>query len=385
MAPGVLVTPPHESLGEHLDVFSLGAVAYHILSGQPPAADGAELATIIHKTRGLQLAAVLDNAGGPLCDLIRYATHPEVSKRFDTGTDFIEHLDLAEDDLTDPAGDEVENPAEAQVGDVLPGGLRVERRIGQGSCSITLLVTRGTGDNAEELILKAASAPEHNDRVRAEAVVLKKLSEDRDNRVVAFVESADRWPPHAACFRRSPDETHRDAGFTAAEGRPPAHRPSPAVRRRPDRFRGPSRSPRHHPPRHHARQHGRWPVEPRARSSDRALRLVACVGATLTGATTEDGRGEAELGETPRTSQKTATSEGKAGGLGQAWCRPGDRGTRLTSHPSVGRCLRECLWPGYPSGVVPISSISWGLAHEPAAAGLRGPLSRLPSAVYRTP
>jgi serine/threonine protein kinase len=190
MAPDVLVTP-NESLGEHLDVFSLGAVAYHILSGQPPAADGAELATVIRKTRGLQLAAVLDGAGGPLCDLIRYATHPEVSKRFDTVTDFIEHLDLAEDDLTDPAGDEVDNPAEAQVGDVLPGGLRVERRIGQGSCSIALLVTRGTGDNAEELILKAASAPEHSDRVRAEAAVLKRLSEDRDNRVVAFVESAD--------------------------------------------------------------------------------------------------------------------------------------------------------------------------------------------------
>ena len=190
MAPDVLVTP-QESLGEHIDVFSLGAIAYHILSGRPPAADGAELATNIRKTRGLQLSSVVDSAGGPLCDLIRYATHPDVSQRFDTVTDFLEHLDLAEDELTDPGDDEIENPAEAQVGDMLPGGLRVERRIGQGSCSIALLVSRGTGSAAEDLILKAASTPEHNDRVRAEAAALKKLSEDRDSRIVGFVEAVE--------------------------------------------------------------------------------------------------------------------------------------------------------------------------------------------------
>jgi len=190
MAPDALLAP-QENLGEHLDVFSLGAVAYHILSGQPPAADGAELATLIRKTRGLQLASVLDAAGGPLCDLIRYATHPDVGQRFDTATEFLEHLDLAEDELTDPAGDEVENPADAQVGDMLPGGLRVERRIGQGSCSIALLVTRKTSEGTEELILKAASAPEHNERVRAEAAILQKLTDDRDARVVAFVNSVE--------------------------------------------------------------------------------------------------------------------------------------------------------------------------------------------------
>ena len=190
MAPDALLAPK-ENLGEHLDVFSLGAVAYHILSGQPPAADGAELATMIRKTRGLQLASVLDAAGGPLCDLVRYATHPDVGQRFDTATEFLEHLDLAEEELTDPAGDEVENPVDAQVGDMLPGGLRVERRIGQGSCSIALLVTRKTSGGTEELILKAASALEHNDRVRAEGAILQKLLDDRDVRIVAFVDSVE--------------------------------------------------------------------------------------------------------------------------------------------------------------------------------------------------
>lgn len=191
MAPDVLVAG--DSLGEHLDVFSLGAVAYHILSGKPPAADGVELAASIRTSRGLQLAAVLDGANEPLCELIQYATHPDVSYRLDTVADFLTLLNDAEDQFTSPVEEYAENPAEAVAGDILPGGLKVERRIGQGSCSTALLVTRSGADGrpTEEFILKVASAAQHNDRLRAEAAALQALADDRDHRIVAFQEAVE--------------------------------------------------------------------------------------------------------------------------------------------------------------------------------------------------
>ena len=191
MAPDVLVAG--DSLGEHLDVFSLGAVAYHILSGQPPAADGVELAATLRTSRGLQLAAVLDGANEPLCELIHYATHPDVSNRLETVADFLTLLDDAENQFTSPVEEYADNPAEAVAGDILPGGLKVERRIGQGSCSTALLVTRGgeAGRPGEQFILKVASAAEHNDRLRAEAKALQTLADDRDHRIVAFQEAIE--------------------------------------------------------------------------------------------------------------------------------------------------------------------------------------------------
>ena len=194
MAPDIF--RPEDSRGEHLDVFSLGAVAYHILSGSPPAADGAELASIIRSSRGLQLAAVLDSANEPLCELIQYSTHPDVSNRLDTIADFLTLLDAAENQFTSPVEDYTENPADAVKGDILPGGLCVERRIGQGSCSTAFLVTRkAPGDSAataaEEFILKVASSPDHNSHLLAESAALKKLSTDRDDRIVELLESVE--------------------------------------------------------------------------------------------------------------------------------------------------------------------------------------------------
>ena len=192
MAPDMLVADA-DTLGEHLDVFSLGAVAYHLLSGQPPAADGSELAGILREAKGLQLAGVVDSASSGLCELIRYATHPDVSQRLDSLEEFLLYLDAAEEELTSPE-DVVDNPAEAQAGDLLDGGWVVIRRLGQGSCAVALLVRRSDGGNektAPQFILKAASAAEHNERVRAEAEVLEQLASHRDKRIVEYVDTAE--------------------------------------------------------------------------------------------------------------------------------------------------------------------------------------------------
>jgi len=171
-------------LGEHLDVFSLGALAYHVFSGEPPAANAFELTSKLRETKGLQISAVMNGAGTSLQDLVRFATHPDVASRIDSAADFLEHLNLVFDDLTTPERQYVTDPRLAQKEDVLPGDLKVLRRLGQGGSSVALLVERG----GQEFILKAASDPEHSDRVREEAAVLEKL---RHPYVVEMIEKVE--------------------------------------------------------------------------------------------------------------------------------------------------------------------------------------------------
>jgi serine/threonine protein kinase len=203
MAPEIFVAA--DNLGEHLDVFSLGAVAYHILSGAAPAADGLELAATLRASKGLELAKVLDATSARLCELVRFATHPEVSNRVETVDDFLVLLDQAENELTAPIEETTGNPADAQAGAILavgrePGSLPseqlwVRRRIGQGSSATAFLVSRGAEDDAETLILKVASTPEASDRLREEAATVRKLTgEPRHRGVVAFVDAAEIGP-----------------------------------------------------------------------------------------------------------------------------------------------------------------------------------------------
>ena len=169
MAPEALVDA--ENTGEHLDVFSLGAIAYHLFSGEPPAANGLELSNKLRDTRGLQISAVLNGASENLQFLIQYSTHPDVASRIDSVVDFLSYLDEVEDELTTPEHEYVEDPSRAQKGDLLPGNFTVVKRLGQGACSVALLVER----DGQEYVLKVASDPEYNQRLTDEGEVLQQL------------------------------------------------------------------------------------------------------------------------------------------------------------------------------------------------------------------
>jgi serine/threonine protein kinase len=168
--------------GEHLDVFSLGAVAYHLFSGVPPAAGGVELADKLRQTRGLQISDVLNGAGKGLQELVQFSTHPDVASRIDSAADFLGYLDAVEEELTSPDQDTVEDAAEAQKGDKLPGGFTVQRRLGKGATSTALVVER----DGQEHVLKVPNADEFAQRVRDEGEVLAKL---RHQHVVEHVET----------------------------------------------------------------------------------------------------------------------------------------------------------------------------------------------------
>ena len=200
MAPEALVD---DQLGEHLDVFSLGAIAYHIFSGVAPAPNGLELSNKLRETKGLQISSVLNGAGEALQFLIQYSTHPEVPNRIDTAVDFLSGLDEVEKELTTPEHDYVEDPTRAQQGDLLAGGYRVVRRLGQGACSVVFLVER----EGQDYVLKVASEPDHNGRLKDEAEVMGKLRHSHIIEFVDTVELGDRfgflmWPAFAEKDKR---------------------------------------------------------------------------------------------------------------------------------------------------------------------------------------
>ena len=95
-----------------LDVFALGALAYFVLSGRPPASDRAALRERLHREGGLDLAADLPQVPQAIRAMVLDATRPAVSERLPDVRSFLERLADAERALAGPA-DEVVDPLEA--------------------------------------------------------------------------------------------------------------------------------------------------------------------------------------------------------------------------------------------------------------------------------
>lgn len=169
------------------DIFSLGALAYFLFTGQPPASSPIEMSQKVAATQGLDLAGVMDAAGSQLCELIKLSTNAEVIGRYDTVNEFLHQLGAVEEELTTPDDEIRQNPLEAGKGDHLPGGFLVKERLGQGSTAVAFLVSRGE----VESVLKLASKPEHNERVRKEFEVLRRLDHPGIVKVIELVTMRD--------------------------------------------------------------------------------------------------------------------------------------------------------------------------------------------------
>ena len=177
-----------ERVTEAADIFSLGAIAYHLFSGRPPAGNVTERARILRDQKGFDLSAVLDGAGRELQQLIKGATNPDVAVRFASVEEFHDQLERVEEELTTP--DDLSHPLDACKGNRLLHGLVVERVLGKGSTSRALLVSRQepqkTGDiGTRYYVLKVALTPEDGERLRHEAEVLREL---RSEYIVGFVD-----------------------------------------------------------------------------------------------------------------------------------------------------------------------------------------------------
>lgn len=176
--PGMIYLAPETTRadpahGPSLDVFSLGCIAYHVFSGQPPAESVLDLAEKLRAGQGLRLSDVLDGCGARQQELIQFATCPDVLARYETMQQFLDDLDRVEDELTTPDPETTVDPSIASAGDRLDQGFTVIKRMGRGSSSDALLV-RQDGDD-EELVLKVACDVAHNERLAAEGEVLGRL------------------------------------------------------------------------------------------------------------------------------------------------------------------------------------------------------------------
>lgn len=113
-----------------LDVFSLGALAYHIVSGAAPAATVEELHEKLVRGGGLLLSEVFDGARDDLEALVQMATAPETTDRPEVA-DFLELLgqELAVLDAPEPG--RFVNPLDAERGAELEGGFTVQQRLNE--------------------------------------------------------------------------------------------------------------------------------------------------------------------------------------------------------------------------------------------------------------
>ncbi len=157
------------------DVFALGAIAYLVFTGRPPATSPLELPALLREGNGLRLPGALNGVGECLDEVVRMATAPVVRDRPRDAREFLDYLALAEEESRppEPAATPLADPDSAAKGDRLDGGLIFLRRLGRGGTAEALLVRREEGE--EDLVLKLAVDAAHADRVRAEAAVLRPL------------------------------------------------------------------------------------------------------------------------------------------------------------------------------------------------------------------
>lgn len=156
---------------EASDVFSLGAIAFHLFANRPPASNPTELAKILRDQKGLSISSVLDGAGPKLEELIQWSTHPDVLTRIGSVEDFLTLLADVEDELTAPKETVVNDPLQAKQGDQLPQGFVVKRELGQGATAKALLVTK----DDKEFVLKVSLNDDNNARLHEEAEALRTI------------------------------------------------------------------------------------------------------------------------------------------------------------------------------------------------------------------
>ena len=181
-APEVLADP--EKATYESDAFSVGCLAWLVLTGQHPAATIAEREQRIEGPAGgeggLRPSSVRSDLA-VLDEAIAFATRPKLHDRPDDIADWFSGWVL--DALTRPAADPSASidPHNAQKGDTLPGGLRVERRLGSGGTALVLHVRREGRDFA----LKVPHDAGCGERLLAEAGTLGEL---RHEHIVALRE-----------------------------------------------------------------------------------------------------------------------------------------------------------------------------------------------------
>lgn len=168
-----------------LDVFGLGALGYLIMTGTPPADSRGALARRLNEEQALTPSAIDESITPQMDEIIECATKRDVFDRFESVKEFLEYLDLVEEELTAPDTEPDPDPLEAVRGTVV-NGWTVLRNLGQGSTSRVFLAERETSDGKQTGVLKVALTEAAADRLHDEAALLARLR--RSRHIVGLIE-----------------------------------------------------------------------------------------------------------------------------------------------------------------------------------------------------
>lgn len=165
-----------------LDVFALGATAYLIVTGRPPAPDPVTLRQRVSAEGGLDLTAHVDAVPDALRELVLDATRGDVAARLPDMEAVLDRLAAVEREVRAPEAVVDPDPLEATPGALLAGRFSYEKRLGGGSTAVGLLVTDTT--TGTRRVLKVARDEDRAGRLRDEAEVLRGLNDPRVARLV---------------------------------------------------------------------------------------------------------------------------------------------------------------------------------------------------------
>lgn len=179
-ASEVYLAPEFDAFADpvDLDIFGLGALAYLIMTGQPPATQRSGLIERLAESQGLHPYAVSDGVSDSLDALVFDATRNDVGLRLDSVDTFLKRLDEVERESLPESSAEHVDLLTASAGQAVDGDWVVERVLGTGATARALLVLRTWEDedgeqHTERRVFKVALDEAKAERLRAEAEALK--------------------------------------------------------------------------------------------------------------------------------------------------------------------------------------------------------------------
>lgn len=182
--------------GAPLDVFGFGALAFLILTGKPPATTIAEVQEVQQQAGRFDPRAVTAALPDTLADVIGDLTAVDESERPASVEDALTFVRMAWDEVRRPDGEappeEVEDPLDAQTGDMIGSRFLVVGKRGEGSSGVALAVLDDDAGDDRELILKIARDDAAGRRLDVEAEVLAELEHPRVVRLVESLELGGR-------------------------------------------------------------------------------------------------------------------------------------------------------------------------------------------------